>query len=131
LDDPKIIDLAVKMVRITRKHPDIKLGASIRAGIDLVDLFVGMQKLSDQPDQNFLTAAFMAMSNKIWMNEMASKSADEIIEDLWNSFRDQRKEFISSKSNQIADAEASAEPEIEDNSSDEALKAKKKKMIVT
>jgi MoxR-like ATPase len=48
LDDPKIIELAVKMVRDTRKHPDIKLGASIRAGIDLVDLFVGMQKLSDQ-----------------------------------------------------------------------------------
>jgi MoxR-like ATPase len=127
MDDLKIIELAVKMVRKTRKHPDIKLGASIRAGIDLVDLFVGMQKLSDQPDQNFLTAAAMAMSNKIWMNEMASKSADEIIEDLWNSFRDQRKEFFSGQSNQVADADASAEQEIEDKSSDEDLKAKKKK----
>ena len=25
----------------------------------------------------------MAISNKIWLNEMAAKSADEIIEELW------------------------------------------------
>ena len=70
------------MVRETRNHPDIKLGASIRAGIDLVDLFIGMQKLTDHPEQNFVTSAWMSMSNKIWLNEMASKSADEIIEEL-------------------------------------------------
>lgn len=81
-DAPEIIKVAVKMVRETRNHPDIKQGASIRAAIDLVDLFVGMQKLMDQPEQNFLTSALMAMSNKIWLNEMASKSADEIIEEL-------------------------------------------------
>jgi MoxR-like ATPase len=82
IDDSKIIKLAVRIVRETRNHPDIKQGASIRAGIDLVDLFVGMQKLMDQPEQNFLTSARMAISNKIWLNEMASKSADEIIEEL-------------------------------------------------
>ncbi len=83
-DDVDIIELSVKMVRQTRKHPDIKLGASIRAGIDLVDLFRGMQKLEDKPEQNFLISASMAMSNKIWLNEMAAQSADEIIQELWN-----------------------------------------------
>ncbi len=83
LDDPEIIAFAVRMVRETRAHGDIKLGASIRAAIDMVDLFAGMQKLADQPDQNILIAARMALSNKIWLNEMSRKSADQIIEEIW------------------------------------------------
>jgi MoxR-like ATPase len=82
-DDDAAIALAVKMVRETREHPDIKLGASIRAAIDMVDLFGGMQKLGDSFDQNFLMAARMAMSNKIWLNEMSRKTADQIIEEIW------------------------------------------------
>jgi MoxR-like ATPase len=121
----KIIELAVKMVRDTRDHPDIKLGASIRAGIDLVDLFNGMQKLTDEPEQNFLTSAWMAMSNKIWLNEMASKSADEIIEELWNSYRGKGASYFESSGGQNADA--GANQGVEEEISDEALKAKKKK----
>jgi MoxR-like ATPase len=90
-EDSETIALAVRMVRETRDHPDIKLGASIRAAIDMVDLFVGMQKLTDQPDQNILTAARMALSNKIWLNEMSRKTADEIIEEIWSRLRDQDK----------------------------------------
>lgn len=86
-NDVDIIELSVKMVRQTRSHPDIKLGASIRAGIDLVDLFAGMQKLTDRPDENFLVSASMAMSNKIWLNEMAAQSADEIIRELWKNLK--------------------------------------------
>ena len=126
-DDAELIQLAVKMVRQTRDHPDIKLGASIRAGIDLVDLFIGMQKLTDQPEQNFLTSALMSMSNKIWLKEMASRSADEIIEDLWNSLGDKGKICFGNKEGRIT--EAMTEKEIEDKDSEEALKAKKKKTI--
>jgi MoxR-like ATPase len=128
-DDAEIVKLAVKMVRETRDHPDIKLGASIRAGIDLVDLFVGLQKLADQPGQHFLMAAWMSMSNKIWLNEMASKSADQIIEDLWNNLRAKGKFCFGNKESRIT--EARADQEIEDKDSDEALKAKKKKTIAT
>ena len=91
LDDSETIALAVRMVRETRDHPDIKLGASIRAAIDMVDLFSGMQKLADQPDQNFLIAARMALSNKIWLNEMSRKTADQIIEEIWSHLKDQHK----------------------------------------
>jgi MoxR-like ATPase len=124
-EDYKIIELAVKMVRDTRDHPDIKLGASIRAGIDLVDLFNGMQKLTDEPEQNFLTSAWMAMSNKIWLNEMASKSADEIIEELWNGYRGKDASYFESSGGQNADTKANQG--VEEEISDEALKAKKKK----
>jgi MoxR-like ATPase len=82
-DDSATIALVVKMVRETRDHPDIKLGASIRAAIDMVDLFRGMQKLGDSYHHNFLMAARMAISNKIWLNEMSRKTADQIIEEIW------------------------------------------------
>ncbi|MBW2427396.1 MAG: MoxR family ATPase, partial [Deltaproteobacteria bacterium] len=93
LDDPETVSFAVRMVRETRAHSDIKLGASIRAAIDMVDLFAGMQKLADQPDQNILIAARMALSNKIWLNEMSRKTADEIIEEIWRHLRGQSKTF--------------------------------------
>jgi MoxR-like ATPase len=86
--DSESIAFAVRMVRETRNHPDIKLGASIRAAIDLVDLFSGMQKLTDKPDQHFLIAARMALANKIWLNEMSRKTADQIIEEIWKKIRD-------------------------------------------
>ena len=91
--DPEALPLAVQMVRATREHEDIKLGASIRAAIDMVDLFTGMQKLADQPRKNILIAARMALSNKIWLNEMTRKTADDIIEEIWSTFRGRYKTF--------------------------------------
>ena len=29
----------------------------------------------------------MALSNKIWLNEMTQKSADEIVEETWNTLK--------------------------------------------
>ena len=93
LDDSETVSFAVRLVRETRDYADIKLGASIRGAIDMVDLFAGMQKLADQPDQNILIAARMALSNKIWLNEMSRKTADEIIEEIWDHLRGQYKTF--------------------------------------
>ena len=83
--DPETIAFAVKMVRETRDHPEIKLGASIRAAIDMVDLFAGLQKIDDTPEENLLAAARMALSNKIWLQEMTRKHADDIVEEIWNT----------------------------------------------
>lgn len=115
VDDAETIALSVRMVRETRNHPDIKLGASIRAAIDMVDLFSGMQSLADQPDENFLIAARMALSNKIWLNEMSRKTADQIIEEIWRRIRDQHK---TSGSN----PEGSPEGSPEENSNPEDQK---------
>ena len=91
--NPEAVSFAVQMVRATREHEDIKLGASIRAAIDMVDLFTGMQKLSDHPQKNILIAARMALSNKIWLNELTRRTADEIIEEIWSTYRGQYKTF--------------------------------------
>jgi MoxR-like ATPase len=100
IQDPEIVSLAVQMVRATREHEDIKLGASIRAAIDMVDLFTGMQKLADQPRQNILISARMALSNKIWLNEMTRKTADDIIEEIWSSLRGLYETFAGSGNRQ-------------------------------
>ncbi len=86
-EDLDIISIAVKMARKTREHSDVKLGASVRAAIDLVDIFASLQKLSDQPEQHFLIAAPMALSNKIWLNEITSKTPEGIIDDIRSDLR--------------------------------------------
>ncbi len=128
VEEPEIIDLAVKMVRKTREHPDIKLGASIRGAIDVVDLFAGMQKLTDQADGNFLMAAQMAMSNKIWLNEMATKTPDEIIEEVWASLKGKYRNLFATHQKE-ADGSL-LDDEIQEEGSEEGA-AEKKKMIVT
>ena len=86
-EDLDLIATAVAMVRKTRGHPDLKLGASIRGAIDLVDIFSSLQNLSDQPEQNFLIAARMALTNKIWLNEISGKSPEEVIDEIWLNLR--------------------------------------------
>lgn len=95
--DRGTVSLAVRMVRATREHEDVKLGASIRAAIDMVDLFAGMQKLADRPRQNILKAARMALANKIWLNEMTRRSADDIIEEIWDHLKNRPPAFADSK----------------------------------
>jgi len=112
------------MVRKTREHPDIKLGASIRGAIDVVDLFVGMQKLDDQPDSHFLTTALMAISNKIWLNEMASKTADEIIEEVYASLRNQYPDLLRPQKN--GNAKSSPDNRFQEKESEEEQRVKKK-----
>jgi len=89
--DQTTVFQAVRMVRKTREHPDIKLGASVRAAIDLVDIYSSLQKLDSRSKEDFLTAARMAMTNKIWLNEITSRTPDEIIEDIWDSLKVQFK----------------------------------------
>ena len=105
---PMIIALAVDLVRRTREHSEIKLGSSIRGAIDLVDLFVGMQKLADQPEQNILIAARMAMSNKIWLSEMTERGADQIIEEIWEKLQSQYQGALANDTDGSAE-EGSAE----------------------
>lgn len=94
--DPVLIRPAVSLVRRTRAHPDIKLGASIRGAIDLVDLYVQMQQVEDNPEENFRIAAKMAIANKICLSEMTEMSAEKIIEELIASQPDEKEQETSS-----------------------------------
>jgi MoxR-like ATPase len=95
VEDQEMVHLAVSLTRKTREHPEIKLGASIRAAIDTVDLYSGMQRLQTHSEEDFLLTARMAVSNKIWLNEMTAKTADELIEEIWRSIRPRYVSYFS------------------------------------
>jgi MoxR-like ATPase len=111
VEDPDVVALAVQLVRRTREHPDIKLGASIRAAIDLVDLYAGMRKLAADKEGAVLTAASMAIANKIWLNEMTTKTADELIEALWIGIRGDFLTFLHAKEDSPQPAESDLQAE--------------------
>ncbi|MEE9494945.1 MAG: hypothetical protein V3V39_00355, partial [Desulfobacterales bacterium] len=82
----------------------------------------------DQPDHNFLLAARMAMSNKIWLNEMTDKTADEIIESIWDRLKSQGKPLICSKENY--DANPLIDQPSQENILAEERKEAKKKILM-
>lgn len=120
-ENPIIVAQTVKLIRRTREHPDIKLGASVRAAIDLVDLYASLQKLENKPESNFLMSAHMSLANKIWLNEITTRTAYEIIGDIWDSLRVQYKEMAATATGAILQQGAEC---------GSAAEKQKKKMIV-
>lgn len=97
-ETPEIIAAAVDIVRKTRTHPEIKLGASVRAAIDLVDIFGCLQRFHNNKQAAFTKAAQLALSNKIWLNELTTKDPDKVVEEIWEKLKVKYKEFYNSKS---------------------------------
>ena len=72
----------VEVVRRTRSHPDIRVGASVRGAIDLVLLAAGLARLrSAEPGSREVTldAARAALSGRIRLNEQCTRSPEEVI----------------------------------------------------
>ena len=77
---------AVKCVRMTREHPDIRIGASVRGAIDLVvlaDQLAGLRGGKPNDDDTGLDAACAALSGRIRLHESCGRSAEEVVGDLW------------------------------------------------
>ncbi len=88
----EIIEFAVDMARETRRHPDLKLGASIRASIDMVNIyseavnilhnFAG-KEMDYTGQELLLKSAMMAFRNRIWLYETCEKTPEQIIEEIF------------------------------------------------
>lgn len=96
--DDGIVELAVDIARETRKHSDLKLGASVRGSIDMVDVYRrGRELLPGNPsgtlnDGDLRTqAAFMAFRNKIWLYETSERKPEEIIREIMEKLERQKK----------------------------------------
>ncbi len=120
---PDITGLAVDMVRRTREHSDLKVGASVRGAIDMVDLLTGLLQMDNRIEHNLLLAARMALSNKIWLSEMTEKNTDEIVEEILESLKLQFTDLI--KSNEPLPPE-SLQTDTDDDLPSETGQAKKK-----
>lgn len=90
-------DLAVRLIRRTRQHPELNMGSSIRGAIDMV--LIARERLQidglvapDDPTlpsdprvrEALLDCAIVALSGKVWVSETSDRKAREIIEEIWN-----------------------------------------------
>ncbi|GAB4257293.1 MAG: hypothetical protein Kow00122_15210 [Thermoleophilia bacterium] len=81
-DEERLAKTAVRVTRLTRDTPEIKLGASIRAAIDIVTIVQNLRMLSDGElrTEDFADACKMALTSKIWLSETVNAAPEDIIE---------------------------------------------------
>ncbi len=83
-----ISNISVKIIRLTRSHQDLRRGASIRAGIDLSSLVLTYSqhgKNIKKDEMFWYTAAHMALSTKIEIEDGADTNIHSIINDIVGS----------------------------------------------
>ena len=75
----------VEVVRRTRTHPDVRVGSSVRGAIDTSAVALSLAAMRGQAvDAELgLDAASVALSGRIRVRDGASRTAEEIIAELW------------------------------------------------
>lgn len=79
----------VDLVRATRDHPDVRTGSSVRGAIDLALVAEELGTLRGQGASDpgvTLDAALLALSGRIRVREGSSRSAEEVVRELWERF---------------------------------------------
>jgi MoxR-like ATPase len=78
----------VELVRLTRDHPDLRVGSSVRGAIDMVAVateLAGLRGTSLEDRSVSLDAALVALSGRVRIREGGGRSPDDIIAELWES----------------------------------------------
>ena len=86
---PTTLSAVVALVRATREHPDVRTGSSVRGAIDLALVAEELGALRGRGPQDpdvTLDAALLALSGRIRVREGSSRSAEDVVRELWNRF---------------------------------------------
>ena len=80
--EPRLVKSAVRVTRLTRDTPEIKLGASVRAAIDIVAIVQNLSVLSDGDlrSEDLADACKMALTSKIWLSETINAAPEDIVD---------------------------------------------------
>ncbi|WP_420451197.1 AAA family ATPase [Ilumatobacter sp.] len=81
-------DPVVELVRATRSHPDLRVGSSVRGAIDMVFVAHSLGRLRGAPPTSpsvSLDAALVALSGRVRVREGSSRTAEDVITELWES----------------------------------------------
>lgn len=81
---------AVRVVRATREHGDLRVGCSVRGAIDLTliaDQLATLRDLDVTDDALGLDAARAALSGRIRVREGSGRSPEDIVAELWAAHR--------------------------------------------
>lgn len=83
--DEALVAIAVALTRMTRAHPDIRLGSSVRGAIDLVLVAQGLSRLRGEPAPGratLLDAALAALSGRVKLDEGCERAPEAILADM-------------------------------------------------
>ena len=90
--DGALVDLAVRLTRSTREHPDLRTGSSVRGSIDLVLLLDGLLRLRNgagpvvlgvpPPLETLQDAARAALSGRVRVADGCERTAESVLDEL-------------------------------------------------
>ena len=80
-----LAEVSVRLVRRTRRHPDLWMGASVRGAIDLALIATQLERLceSEAFDDRVLRAARLALSGRIHRVAGCRRAPEDIIREIW------------------------------------------------
>ncbi len=84
--DPAWLANVVEVVRLTRTHPDVRIGSSVRGAIDIAAVAASLAPLRHSTAAAFdvgLDSAIVALSGRLRLREGVSRSAESIVTELW------------------------------------------------
>ena len=81
-----LVARAVRSVRITRDHPELRIGSSVRGAIDTVLIAVELATVrGDDADEDStgLDAALAALTGKVTLADGAARPVEDAVADIW------------------------------------------------
>ena len=78
-----LLERAVRAVRLTRAHPDLRVGSSVRGAIDVVAVAGELSALRSAGEDAGLDAAVTALSGRVTVREGVPRRPEEIISEIW------------------------------------------------
>ena len=85
--DGPLTAAAVELTRLTRSHPDVRMGSSVRGAIDIVRLGRGLAALRGERepapgDPTYADAAIAALSGRLRLDEGCERTPEQIVREL-------------------------------------------------
>lgn len=86
--DPDWVLRVVELVRLTRRHADLRVGSSVRGAIDMCAVAASLAAVRGRSAESpsvSVDAALVALSGRVRLREGVSRDAEDIIRELWES----------------------------------------------
>ncbi|HZH23164.1 MAG TPA: MoxR family ATPase, partial [Geodermatophilus sp.] len=81
-----LVSRAVRSVRITRDHPELRIGSSVCGAIDTVLIAVELATVRGHgadEDSTGLDAALAALTGKVTLADGAARPVEDVVADIW------------------------------------------------
>ncbi len=86
--DPNWVAKVVELVRLTRSHPDLRVGSSVRGAIDMCAVAASLADVRGAAVTDAgvgLDAALVALSGRVRLREGSTRTTEEIVRELWTA----------------------------------------------